>query len=110
MLLACINFMNLATARSQIRAKKVGVRNVVRANRSQFLSAAVLLSGFACVLGHRAVPFFNLFAGKFMQLHYTQKPTWGLGLLGFGLPAATPANPILAAWPSCLNCQITFRE
>lgn len=51
LLIACINFMNLATARSAMRAKEVGVRKVVGALRSsligQFLSEALLMSSLA---------------------------------------------------------------
>ena len=55
MLIACINFMNLSTARSTVRAKEVGLRKVVGAFRrqliSQFLSESVLISVIAFVIG-----------------------------------------------------------
>jgi predicted permease len=48
LLIACINFMNLSTAQSERRAKEVGIRKVVGANKSslisQFLSESILLS------------------------------------------------------------------
>lgn len=54
LLIACVNFMNLATARSAQRAREVGMRKVLGANRSnlirQFLGEAVLLSSIAVVL------------------------------------------------------------
>jgi len=72
LLVACINFMNLATARSTRRAKEVGLRKVVGAQRSQlikqFLSEALLLSVLAAALAialvEFALPFFNQLAAK----------------------------------------------
>jgi putative ABC transport system permease protein len=55
LLIACINFMNLSTAKSSLRAKEVGMRKVVGSGRSrlvfQFLSESVLLSYIALALG-----------------------------------------------------------
>ena len=72
LLLACVNFVNLSTAKSMQRAKEVGVRKVVGAQRRQlmlqFLSEAVLLSGIALcvalVLAWLALPVVNGWAGK----------------------------------------------
>lgn len=54
LLIACVNFMNLTTARSTQRAKEVGIRKVVGADRgqlvSQFLGESVLLTAFAMLL------------------------------------------------------------
>jgi putative ABC transport system permease protein len=76
LLLACINFMNLSTARSAHRAKEVGVRKVLGSQRSQlvqlFLSEAILLSLIAMVLGlgmvELVLPSFNSFVGKDLSL------------------------------------------
>ncbi len=55
LLIACINFMNLSTAKSSLRAKEVGMRKVVGSGRSklvlQFLSESVLLSYIALAIG-----------------------------------------------------------
>ena len=84
LLIACINFMNLATARSADRAKEVGVRKVMGAFRSllisQFLIEAMLISfvslGFALVLVQIALPFFNEFAGKNLELNAFENLWW----------------------------------
>jgi putative ABC transport system permease protein len=76
LLLACINFMNLATARSTQRAKEVGVRKVLGSGRSrlirQFLGEAMimsLLSVFAAVLMMLlALPAFNLLMAEDLSL------------------------------------------
>jgi putative ABC transport system permease protein len=70
--IACINFMNLATARSTERAKEVGVRKVVGARQSglvgQFLTEsiciAVLSGGLAFLLAWSALPFMGELSGK----------------------------------------------
>jgi putative ABC transport system permease protein len=72
LLLACINFMNLATARSMKRAKEIGVKKVVGSSRrsliGQFLSESMVLSFFALILSMALVylllPAFNAFTGK----------------------------------------------
>jgi len=54
LLIACINYMNLSTARSALRAREIGVRKVVGAQRreiiAQFLSESVFISGLALLL------------------------------------------------------------
>lgn len=72
MVVACINFMNLATARSARRAKEVGLRKVVGAVRrqliAQFLGEALLISFFSLLVAVMIVwlvlPSFNELAGK----------------------------------------------
>jgi putative ABC transport system permease protein len=75
LVIACVNFMNLSTARSANRAKEVGIRKVAGSTRghliAQFLTESVLLSLFSLLLalGIAVVllPFFNTLAGK--ELH-----------------------------------------
>ena len=74
---ACINFMNLATARSARRAKEVGLRKVVGAGRKQligqFLGESMLISFVSLVLAIGIVwlllPLFNDLAGKKLSIH-----------------------------------------
>lgn len=76
LLIACINFMNLATARSATRSREVGVRKSVGAQQSglivQFITESVLLSFFAMLLAMVAVqlllPLFNEITNKSIQL------------------------------------------
>jgi hypothetical protein len=77
LLVACINFINLTTARSNDRAKEVGLRKVVGAHRmhlvTQFLGEASLLSFVACmfaiILVEMLVPFFSNLTGKEFTLN-----------------------------------------
>jgi putative ABC transport system permease protein len=72
LLIACVNFMNLSTARSSNRAKEVGVRKVVGSLRShlitQFLTESILISFLALILSLFLVllmlPYFNQLSGK----------------------------------------------
>lgn len=79
LLIACINYMNLATARAMKRAKEVGMRKVVGAFQSQliwqFLGEAIILSVLALfmalVLVEIALPFFNTLSGKQLAVNLT---------------------------------------
>ena len=83
LLIACVNFMNLSTARSANRAKEVGIRKVAGSSRShlitQFLTESVLLSFFSLILAILIslllLPVFNQLAGKAMSVA-TLFSTW----------------------------------
>ncbi len=87
--IAVINYMNLATARSARRAKEVGMRKTLGAERyqlvSQFLSESVLLvllaSAFSLVLAFLLLPAFNQLSGKELKLDIVENPILLLGLL-----------------------------
>ncbi|MCH7514891.1 MAG: ABC transporter permease [Bacteroidetes bacterium] len=89
LLIACINFMNLSTARSANRAKEVGVRKVLGSYRShlmlQFLTESILLSMLgmviALILASLALPYFNQLANKSLSIPYTS-PVFLLGIIG----------------------------
>ncbi|MDE3254309.1 MAG: ABC transporter permease, partial [Bacteroidota bacterium] len=76
LLLACINFMNLSTARSANRAKEVGIRKVMGSDKRslirQFMVESLVMSFFslliAILLVWIALPFFNTISGKSMQV------------------------------------------
>jgi putative ABC transport system permease protein len=93
LVIACINFMNLSTARSANRAKEVGVRKVLGTQRShlinQFLTESVLMSvlSFALALGLAALlmPFFNQLAVKSLTLSPLDHPVLIPILLGFAV-------------------------
>lgn len=78
LLIACINFMNLATAYSTNRAQEVGMRKVAGAYRiqliSQFLGESIFLAflalGLALVLAQLLMPIFNSFSGKELVLTF----------------------------------------
>lgn len=93
LIIAGINYMNLATARSARRAKEVGMRKVSGANRglliNQFLSESVILSLVAMLLAAimiiLALPLFNSFASKFYTIADLLDPSLSLVLLGITL-------------------------
>ncbi|MEJ0054541.1 MAG: ABC transporter permease [Bacteroidota bacterium] len=82
--IACINFMNLSTARSANRAKEVGIRKVMGSLRShlvrQFLSESILLSVFsflvAMALAWMILPSFNALAGKQLFIPFATGSFW----------------------------------
>ena len=92
-LIACINFMNLSTARSMQRAKEVGVRKVLGAHRAhltrQFLGESIMLAflalPLALVLMQVLLPVFNHLVGKALIPGFAERPTWFMGLLAITL-------------------------
>ncbi len=76
LLIACVNFMNLSTARSSNRAREVGVRKVLGSPRkylvAQFLSESVMVTFIATVIAMMAakllLPLFNQMSGKVLAL------------------------------------------
>src|SRR6202012_1125760 len=84
LLLACINFMNLSTARSEKRAKEVGIRKAIGSVRTQliwqFMSESVIMAVMAFVLSIVLVllflPFFNEMADKRMGIPFTNVWFW----------------------------------
>ncbi len=89
LLIACINFMNLSTARSEKRAKEVGIRKVSGAYKSalviQFLGEsmfiAVISGVFGLILAQVFLPSYNLLLGKNLTLPYLNPAFWIYALL-----------------------------
>ena len=89
LLIACINFMNLSTARSEKRAKEVGIRKVAGANRSlligQFIGESVIISFIAGLLAlllvQLGLPSFDKLVGKELSIPYTSLSFWASSIL-----------------------------
>ncbi len=89
LVVACLNFMNLATARAARRAKEVGLRKVVGAIRlhlmAQFLAESLVVAMLALILAllmiYLVLPYFNMLGGKDLTLDLTNLAITG-GLLG----------------------------
>jgi len=92
LLIACINFMNLATARSTIRSKEIGLRKVLGANRkhiiNQFIGESVFTSFlsliFAILIVSLVLPAFNVITEKELVFSFTD-PVILLGLIALTL-------------------------
>jgi len=88
LLLACINFMNLSTARSEKRAKEVGIRKTIGSVRTQlinqFFSESLFVVTFAFILSlvlvQLALPWFNEVADKRIIIPWTNPWFWFLGI------------------------------
>ena len=115
LLIASINFTNLATARSMERAREIGVRKTLGAQRTQlvtqFLGESVLMGlaalGVGIALAEMALPVFNDLYGLSLGIDYADPRGWamllgmgvGVGLLAGAYPAGFLAGfrPIVAA-------------
>ena len=92
LLLACINFMNLATARSEKRAKEVGIRKAIGSRRSQLVAqffgesvlVAILAFLFSLLLVILVLPAFNQIADKKIAVEWASPLFWVSGI-GFSL-------------------------
>lgn len=112
LLIACINFMNLSTARSEKRAREVGVRKAIGSQRSdliaQFLAESVMITFISFLLSivmvQLAVPSFNEIVGSAISIPYTNILFWVImiayvlitGLLAGSRPAfyLSSFNPV----------------
>ncbi len=93
LLIACINFMNLSTARSAKRTREVGMRKVVGANKvslvKQFLSESILFAFLALmlavVLAEIFLPIFNKIIGRTLSLNFFDNWLLSIRLIGIAL-------------------------
>ena len=82
LLIACINYMNLSTARSSLRAREIGIRKVIGAGKkeliTQFLGESVLICWaailLACALTYFALPWLNKVSGQELSIETLMKP------------------------------------
>lgn len=111
LVIACINFINLATAISLKRAKQIAVRKVIGAGKKQllvqFLSDAVLLAliaaAFALLLGQLLLPLFNAIAGKTIATSVLQSPAYAGWLIIIAFCTGLAAGIYPALQLSTLN-------
>ena len=90
LLIACINYMNLSTARSEKRAKEVGIRKVAGAGRgtliAQFITESVIIASvagvMALIIAQTVLGWFNQLTGVDLSIPYTQSGFW-LAAVGF---------------------------
>jgi len=117
LLLACINFMNLSTARSERRAKEVGIRKTIGSRRhqliSQFLGESILtafLAGIAgVIIAFLCLPMFNAVAAKTMVFPWTNLVFWG-ATLGFTLLTGLLAGSYPAIYLSSFKPVAAFKN
>lgn len=84
LLIACINYVNLTTARATLRAKEVSIKKIVGAGKkqlfTQFIAEALMISAFALVLTifitQLTLPLFNSFAERNFTLSFTSPDLW----------------------------------
>jgi putative ABC transport system permease protein len=92
LIVACINFMNIATARSEVRAREVGVRKVMGASRKQvmlqFFCEALTIAFLSLLVGifasYLVIPLFNRYMNTNIRLDWLNWRIW-TGVIGVGL-------------------------
>jgi len=110
LLIACINFMNMATAKSEKRAKEVGIKKTIGANRTslifQFLTESMVLTLVAVVLAiallEICLPAFNGLLSINLGISYFNATSW-IGILGIVVPTGLIAGSYPAFYLSSFN-------
>ncbi|MDO7744447.1 MAG: FtsX-like permease family protein, partial [Pedobacter sp.] len=117
LLVACINFMNMATAKSERRAKEVGIRKTIGATKSslviQFMTEAMVLTMvavlIAVIIAEASLPLFNNLLGLSIQVGYTSTSYW-LGILTVALVTGLLSGTYPALFLSSFNPIQTLRK
>jgi putative ABC transport system permease protein len=110
LLIACVNFMNLSTARSEKRAKEVGVRKTLGSGKKQLilqfffesLILAFIAFAFSIIAVYLLLPSFNTLVDKHLSLDITQPLFW-LGALGIIIFTGVVAGSYPALYLSSFN-------
>ncbi|RZL20485.1 MAG: FtsX-like permease family protein, partial [Pedobacter sp.] len=110
LLIACINFMNMATAKSEKRAKEVGIKKTIGANRIslilQFLTESMVLTLVAVILAiallELSLPAFNALLNINLGISYFNAASW-VGILGIVLATGLIAGSYPAFYLSAFN-------
>src|SRR5690606_32609445 len=111
LLIACINFMNLSTARATTRAREVAVRKSMGATRvqmiAQFIGESILISSFATVLAvavvELALPAFAAFSGAALPFDYLDDPRLLTGLAALAVLVGVVAGSYPAFYLSAFE-------
>ena len=117
LLLACINFMNLATAKASARAQEVGMRKVVGARRShvikQFFGESLLYTLIALIIAvvlvYLSLGAFNNLAQKHLSLNFNQSFSLIAGLIGISLFTGIVSGSYPALYLSAFHPVKVFR-
>jgi putative ABC transport system permease protein len=121
LLIACINFMNLSTARSEKRAKEVGIRKVAGALKKsligQFLGESILIAFIAGIIAiaitELSLPAFNTLTGKHLVIEYGNIYFWiaGIGFILFtGILAGSYPAFFLSAFKPVAVLKGSFKK
>jgi putative ABC transport system permease protein len=110
LLIACINFMNMATAKSEKRAKEVGIKKTIGANRGslimQFLTESMMLTFIAVIFSIAILeiflPTFNNLLNIKLNMSYFNKTSW-IGILGIVFATGLIAGSYPAFYLSAFN-------
>jgi len=110
LLIACINFMNMATAKSEKRAKEVGIRKTIGATRgsliSQFLMESMVLTIMSAILAivliELCIPFFNRLLDIQLGINYSNSAIW-IGLMSVVLITGLISGSYPAFYLSSFN-------
>ncbi len=110
LLIACINFMNMATAKSEKRAKEVGIKKTIGANRAslimQFLTESILMAFVAVIIAivllEVSLPTFNSLLNIKLSMHYFNALNW-VGVLSIVFITGLIAGSYPAFYLSAFN-------
>lgn len=117
LLIACINFMNMATAKSEKRAKEVGIKKTIGANRTslifQFLTESMVLTLVAVVVAiallEICLPAFNQLLNINLGISYFNATSW-IGILGIVIATGLIAGSYPAFYLSAFNPIQTLKK